>query len=218
MEVVLLKVGAGGRGSRGWGFFLFCLCFYLTLLVLFLFWGFGVWLDFFVLLFVLGHSVRCKQSMYSTTIFITFWWAVKMGGELLLYPCQDSTMITPSGKANTTLKGPSLLMDRQGLPRTAHRSKPPHCEIPHPGGGTKHSCLYIIWGLGHQNPTIGYSEDKKSWQPPLDLQRRTRPFYRIKSVLQTDHVPSLQQDCSHTSIRLLPPHWPTDWQVIFWAV
>lgn len=98
------------------------------------FWGLFLFdFLFFGTLFISGYNVRCNQSMYSTTIFIIFWWAVRLGPEVFLYLCHDSSVITPSGEAAATLRGPSLLMDHEGLPRMTHRIIPPHCEIAHSG-------------------------------------------------------------------------------------
>lgn len=88
---------------------------------------------------------------------------------------------------------PSRLMGHQGLPRTTDGITSFHCEMPCCGGGTKQSYLYIMWGLRHH----WYHHWIPRWQEllittileSLDLQRRTRPFYRITA--STRPYPSL---------------------------
>lgn len=86
--------------------------------------------------------------MYSTTIFITFWWTVKVAGALFLHLCHDSVAVTPSGEAAAAWGVTSA----NGLPRIPQNgSTSAHWDILHPRGGTEHSCLFIIWALGQDD-------------------------------------------------------------------
>lgn len=115
-------------------------------------------------------------------------------------------------------EGSSLLICHQGFPRMTPRITSAQGAIPHPRGGTEHSSLYIIWGLGHDDTYHWSPKNHKNSPPPppplLDLQRRNRPLHRLTAL--TRPHPSLQWDCKHHLTGLLSPHWPTGHQVVFW--
>lgn len=103
----------------------------------------------------------------------------------------------------------------------AHGHASSHWEMLHSGGGAKHSYLNIIWDLDHlfKKKKLAFFH----WIPrgktepstsSLDLQRKTTPIYR--TTASTKPYLSLQENCSHHLIRLLPTPWLTGCQVVFW--
>lgn len=147
--------------------------------------------------------------MYSTTIYITFWGGVKVGGAVFFSLFYDSTMVAPSGEAAATLRWLHLCWWAiTDTPEQLIQSHPPLF-----WGRHQTICLDIFWGLGHHDTTPGFPEDKNSPLPPLDLQGRTRPFHRITTWIRPH--PSLQQDGNH-HLMVLPPPWPAGWQLLLW--
>lgn len=130
---------------------------------------------------LLGYSVGCNQK------YVFYHHLHKLLKPAYLYLFHDTFLITPSGgylSANEPSRHYCL----------THKSTSSHCEMLHPGGGTKHSYLHIISALGQSLPTE-FPEDKSSITT-------IGPSEEDQTLLQ-DH--RFNRITSITSGRLQPP-------------